>query len=230
MGIYYGITSNNMNSIFKGLNQSSKNAFTSGLYGSLGDYGLIKNGGYTKLCKAYYPKEAKEERVSSSVSEKKTEQSDKVTANDAVDFKKDANTLAKMDFSESNRKNVTSGVKDFVASYNDMISSASDSNQSNVLNTVKNLSNFTRMNESLLKQVGISVGSDNTLSIDADALEKADMSNLKTVFQGNSSFSGRASTFASSIYTNAVSDSSSLYSSSGRISSLNMSSLYNSYL
>lgn len=226
MGIYYGISAGNTSSIFKSLNQSSNNSFTFGVYGSLGDYGLIKNGGYAKLCKAYY---AKEESTSSE-SDKKTEESDKLTANYAVDFKKDANVLSKMDFSESNKKKVTSGVKDFVDSYNNMISSASNSSASNVSNTVKHLTNYAKVNERLLKQVGITIESDNKLSVNTDTLEKADMSNLKNVFQGSSSFSGRASTFASSIYKNAVFDSSSLYSSAGTISALNMSSLYDTYL
>ena len=42
----------------------------------------------------------------------------------------------------------------------------------------------TKSTESLLERAGISVGADNKLELDEDALKKADISTLKSIFTG----------------------------------------------
>lgn len=225
MAIYYGLNSQNYSSLFTSSFSSSKSASGTSLYNSLGDYGMIQRGSYAKLCKAYYAKDTE-----SSKSESATEKTDTEVAEEAVSMKKKANTLSKMDYTEENKSKITSGVKEFVDSYNDMITSANSSDSAKVSNSAKHLSMYTKANETMLKNVGITIGSDNKLSVNTDTLNKANVSNLKNLFKGSTSFSGRTSAYATSIYTSATSSNTSLYSSSGSISSLNMSSLFNSYL
>ena len=226
MGIYYGLNSDNYSSFFTSsvANKSSN----MGLYGSLGDYGLIRTGSYKKLCKAYYKQEASDDK---GVKNNKTDASvNKEAANDAVAVKKSVNELSKMEFSEANSSKVASAVTNFVKSYNNMLSSADDSESATISNATKNLASYTKANVKLLNQVGISVDTDSKLSVDSKALESAKMSDLKNLFQGNSSFAGRVSSYASSIYVTAVASDSSLYSSSGSIQTVNTSSLFNAYL
>lgn len=225
MATFYGVSSSNVSSLFSSGYRSSKSSSGNGLYDSLGDYGVIKRGGYFKLCKAFYAQE--ENQV---VKPAEQEKANKVVAEDVLDLKQDVKSLSGLDYTEENREKVTAGIKDFVKSYNSLISSSEDSNNSKIESTTKHLTNYTKVNASLLKKVGISVGSDNKLIVDSSTLEKADMSDIKSLFKGSTSFAGRASQYASTIYTTAVSNNSSLYSSSGSYSSLNMSSLYDSYL
>ena len=221
MAIYYGLNSQNYSSLFTSSFRASKSSSGTSLYHSLGDYGMIQNGGYTKLCKAYYAKEAENSKTDT--------KTDTEVAEEAVSLKKKASTLSNMDYTEENKSKIASGVKDFVDSYNDLISSASNSDSTSVSNTAKHLSMYTKANETMLNRVGITIGSDNKLSVNSDTLNKANVADLKNLFKGSTSFIGRTSSYATSIYTSAVSSNTSLYSSSGRISTLNMS-LFNSYL
>lgn len=221
MAIYYGLSSNNCSSFFSsGLSNKSSGI---GLYGSLGDYGLIRRGSYSKLCKAYYAKQA-------TSSDDKDSKTDKELANDAGALKKSANDLSKMEFTEANAHKVMSAVKNFVKSYNSMISSAENSESSSISNAAKYLASNTKANANLLKQVGITVGSNNELSIDSKVLDSAKMSDLKTLFKGNSSFAGRVSSYATSIYMTAMANNSSLYSNLGSFEVINSSSLFDSSL
>lgn len=221
MSIYFGLNSANYSSFFS--SGTSNNSSGLGIFGSLGDYGLIRSGSYKKLCKSYYEKQA-------SSADETIAKSNKEIANDAGELKKSVNELSKMDYTKENADKVASAVKSFVKSYNSMISSTTDSESASISNTSKYLASNTKANASLLKQVGITVGSDNKLSIDSKALESAEMSDLKTLFKGNGSFAGRVSSYATSIYMTAVASDSSLYSSSGSIQPINNSSLFNSYL
>ena len=48
--------------------------------------------------------------------------------------------------------------------------------------------NYTRANADLLKKIGISVGSDNKLTVDDDKLKASDMAVVKSVFKDSGSF------------------------------------------
>ena len=64
--------------------------------------------------------------------------------------------------------------------------------------------NYTRANADLLKKIGISVGSDNKLTVDEDKLKASDMAVVKSVFKDSGSFGQTISAKASTIYGNAV--------------------------
>ena len=46
------------------------------------------------------------------------------------------------------------------------------------------MTKITKSTESLLERAGISVGANNKLELDEDALKKADISTLKSIFTG----------------------------------------------
>ena len=93
--------------------------------------------------------------------------------------------------------------------------------------------NYTRANADLLKKIGISVGSDNKLTVDEDKLKASDMTVVKSVFKDSGSFGQTISAKASTIYGNAVSQLSELstknsYTSNG-LYSYSSGYTYNQY-
>ena len=210
--------SNNVtNSIFGG---------TSGTSFSLSDYALIKTGSYGKLMKAYYSQgddsSNKNSAVSKLVSGSSTDQATTITAlkssseklskaaqeltatgKDSLFVEKDITTK-----DENGVESTTKGydkdtiykkVSEFVDSYNSVLSAAGKSDNSKVLSTGANMTTMTAANEDMLAKVGITIGDDNKLSIDEKAFKEADMSSVKTMFNGVTSFAYDVQTKASFI-------------------------------
>ena len=75
----------------------------------------------------------------------------------------------------------------------------------------------TKSTERLLERVGISVGADNKLELDEDAIKKADISTLKSVFTGYNSFASKVYDKAQSM-TNAAARAGGTYTSTGNYS------------
>ena len=88
-------------------------------------------------------------------------------------------------------------VSAFVDSYNNLLKKSEDSNTNGILNAVSSMVRTTDSNEKLLSKVGITVGVDNKLSIDEDTFKKADMSLVKSLFNGNGSYGYQVSAKAS---------------------------------
>ena len=128
---------------------------------------------------------------------------------------------------------IAKAVSSFVKNYNSLVSSTADSSSRYVLNSASNMVNYTRANADLLKKIGISVGSDNKLTVDEDKLKASDMAVVKSVFKDSGSFGQTISAKASTIYGNAVSQLSELstknsYTSNG-LYSYSSGYTYNQY-
>ena len=85
----------------------------------------------------------------------------------------------------------------------------------------------------ILSKVGISVGSDNKLTVDEDKLKNADMTTVKSLFEGRGSFGRMTSVSAASSYSSAVSQlaklsSSTTYSNMGSYSYIS-GSIYDAF-
>ena len=92
---------------------------------------------------------------------------------------------------------------------------------------------YTKANKNLLSKVGITVGSDNKLTVDEDKFKSADMTTVKSLFTGRGSFGKMTSTSATSSYSSAVSQlaklsSSSTYSNMGSYSYIS-GSIYDTF-
>ncbi len=227
---FYGIGSQNYSSMFQNLN-SSNSGNGGGLYASLGQLKLIQKGGYRKLCKSYYAKEesSKDNGINTASSLNK-KQEDKIVAESSITLKKVVSNLSKMDYTKENKSKIEDGVKEFVKNYNSLVSSADDSSINGVTNSIEYLTSYTKANAKTLNHAGITIGSDNQLSIDTNVMKKANVSELKNLFKGSSSFAGRVSFYASSTYTSAVAGNSYAYTQEGNKKHFSMSSLYNVYI
>lgn len=199
---------------------------TSGTSFSLSDYALIKSGSYGKLMKAYYSQDSGNSNRNSAVNKLMSGSSaDHATTITALKGSSDKLSKAAQDLTttgktslfvekdittkdENGVETTTKGydkdaifkkVSEFVDSYNSVLSAAGKSNNMKVLNTGANMTTMTAANEDMLAKVGITIGEDNRLSIDEKAFKEADMSSVKTMFNGVTSYAYDVQTKASFI-------------------------------
>ena len=213
-------------------NNYSSNNTTSSLFGSLsnssstfslGEYGLIRSGAYKKVVKSYYNSSNKNSGILSA----EEKNANKIAANGYMTLKSQANTLKDSITSITSKakdlfatkevdgkatfdsENALKAVQSFVDEYNKLIDNVSDSDDSSILRNGVWMTGETAAYSKVLSEVGIKVGSDNKLSIDANEFANADISSLNTLFSGNSySFAGsilsKATTIASQSTLNAL--------------------------
>ena len=189
-------SNNNYSSWF---NTSNNNSY------SLSDYASIKNGSYRKLANHYYGKSQSRSAIESQKQEeakKKIEYNSTFNSASALSsslakltndrdilrnkiITKDAEGIEKEDY---NRQKIASLVKGFTESYNSMIKNGGDSSNNTVVRNTYNMVNQTAVYEGALNRVGITINNDNTLTIDEDTLNKADITSLQGLFDGNHSY------------------------------------------
>lgn len=215
----------------------------------------IRNGSYSRLLKAYYAKEDggtttdktdfKNDSANDTAAQKLNGAAVRDEAADVVDS---ASELKKSTLWE--KKSVTDkegnttqeydtdaiykAVSGFVSDYNTLIESTGKSADNSVLSRAASMVNYTKANRSLLKDIGITIGSDNKLSVDQKKFEDSNMLIAKSVFSGSNSYGQTVSKNASSIYASAVAqiaklDSATTYSNTGRYSYVT-GATYNKYL
>lgn len=214
----FGSSSATSNFINSSLGINSASNANSGNQSIVSDYMSIKNGSYYKLLKAYYASDSKGSEESEADSAQKAQ--NKKIASDASNLSKaSANALA-TDFRTADEDSIVSVIKAFADAYNDTIHASSEENstQKDVLRNTVWMTNLTSSSEKLLSSVGITVKSDNTLSINEEALKSANRGTLETLFHGNLSFASKVSAKASSIYKAALGDKAtgSAYTSTGK--------------
>lgn len=235
----YNNYSNFFNSMSFFSTSSNKNSGT-GIESLLSDYSSIKSGTYTKLMKAYYQKnpdaagtagnstlKGASADTTAQIKNLKSASSDLTTSASAL-----YSTTAKSLYEEGNEEKLYEAVSSFVDDYNNMVKTSADSDNTKVLRSASNMTQTTSNTAKLLAKAGITIQSDNTLSIDEDTFKKADASTVKTLFNGVGSFAYKTGTYASFIDMYAGQDAakvSGLYTANGTYSSsLNTGSLFNS--
>ena len=243
MATISGYDSSSIGVLFSSLNSGSTK--TSAMFGTsdlLGinysDYATIKNGSYTKLMKAYYAKEASGDSSTSSITSTSTSKdSSKTLANiesAADDLKKasealrtngDKSLFTKKQTTDKDGKvsyeydtdKIYKAVSEFVDSYNKMLKEGGDSNTNSILRSTKSMVNLTKANSSMLGSVGITIGTDNKLSIDETAFKKADMNTVKSLFHTTGGFGYQTSVQAGMIesYAKSEAEKANTYNKSG---------------
>lgn len=212
--------SNSINTLFSGLSNGSRSS-NSGLLGiNIADYSAIRTGSYFKLMKAYYGGNDSASKIvetnkktSTSTAKDDTKTLAKIedaaeelkSASDALLDKTKKSVFNKVTTTDAKGNTTTDYDKDaiykkvsaFVDSYNNLLKKSEDSNTNEILNAVSSMVRTTDSNEKLLSKVGITVGVDNKLSIDEETFKKADMSLVKSLFNGNGSYGYQVSAKAS---------------------------------
>ena len=253
------IQQNNAQTISQYTSQIQSSTSSSGQLGSqssglesinLRDYGLIRNGSYSKLIKAYYNKLTKE----NASTEIDSSESLATSRSDAKNLKKAAEAMKKSNFDKVEQKvkdedgkettkkdydrdTLYKNASEFVKSYNALIDSVSDLNSTTLLKKAVGMTNQTASSRNLLEDVGITINSDNTLSIDEETFKSADMNKIKTLFQGHNSYASKISYKASEIYNlsdnvarTQASGGNRTYTQTGSYSNIDTSTMYDSFL
>lgn len=224
----YGFS--NYSSMFR----SSGVSGMSSLYSSLSEYGSIRSGAYSKLVKAYYKKAvpSKTQQTQQTDSKNKTNavfQTLKSEANELVDSAKKLTNTGKgslfADQNHYNQDDIYQAVSSFVEQYNDTVDSAGSASNTSVKNAANSMTRMTGIMSNSLSKVGITVGADGKMTVNEEQFKNADMSRVKSLFNGNSSYAGTISSYASRIASQASNQigriNGSMYGSNG--------SFYNSY-
>ena len=195
----------------------------------LSDYAAIKNGSYGKLMKAYYAKQDAEKLsgkgdTSQKLTLMKTSADSLKKSADALNDaslwekkkikKKDEKTGEETEVEDYDWDAITKKVKAFIDDYNDVVKEAGESNTKDVLRNASWMTGMTDKTSYLLSKIGITIGKGNKLELDEDALKKADISSLKTVFTGYNSFAGKTAQKAAGI-SNAANRASATYTNNG---------------
>lgn len=227
MNTYFGLNTSGASTLFGSLSSNSGSSTTS----LLSDYASIKSGSYYKLLKAYYA-QAGDTSEATTTKRPETDNTDwKEAALDISSLKSKASTLSSAEYTEDNRSHITKSVSEFVKNYNATLDSTADVNSSSLASKAKWMTKITSSYSDTLEKVGITVKSDNTLSLDSETLSKASMKDLESAFSGSHSYAGQinsASRLMAQVAANGGSSTTSaLYNSSGAYSNLSNASLYN---
>lgn len=124
---------------------------------------------------------------------------------------------------------IAKAVNTFVSDYNSAVEAGSKSSNKNVSRNTEYMTNLTGIYKNSLSDVGITIGKDNTLSVDENKLKSANIDTLKKVFNGKSSFAAHTGSRAASISSSAARavSTASTYGSTGRYNMFN--DYYGSY-
>lgn len=152
-------------------------------------------------------------------------QTDAQTLSDAADalitkgtdslFKQKDITVKAEDGSETTTRGydmdaIYQAVKKFADGYNSLLDSMKDTDSEQISGQVSRMGNLTQTYKKLLDEVGVEIGTDSKLSVDADKVKSADVSKLKTLFNGNTSYAYSVATKASMIKVSAASEANSV--------------------
>lgn len=218
-----------ISSLFSSLSSNSSNNIFDSI--NLGDYMSIKDGSYGKLVKSYYAEQKKSSTDSSKKTNEKT--TNNLDTSGLTKMKGEADelkeSLSKLNdanlYNSADKSKLVDGIKDFANKYNDVIEQSAKVSSKEVSQSMSYMKSMTSTMSKALSKVGITVETDGKLSVDDDKLNNADISSIKTLFNGSTSYGSQIIDKASEVSKNALAGNS-LYSSSGQLEST-LSSLFN---
>lgn len=125
---------------------------------------------------------------------------DSASATAASALYKYVEKLSALDYDGGDKDKAYNAFLDFVNGYNDLLDNTKDSENSNVIKQADYLKSLVSSNKSALSRLGVTVNSDNTLSINEDKFKEADLSTMKSLFTGVYSFGEKMTDRINQIY------------------------------
>ncbi len=113
---------------------------------------------------------------------------------------KSVEKLGAMRIDNSNTTSVYNAFSSLVSDYNALIKKSSESENSNVIKQTDYLKDLIKSNKSAFEKIGVTVKSDQSLSIDENKFKAADMSDVKKLFTGSYSFAEKMTDRINQIY------------------------------
>lgn len=214
------------------------------------DYASLKDGSYGKLLKAYYKETGSEGTPKKTTSTQKEGSQNETNAtlvkNAASNLAKASDALsspslfAKKAFTgkdengdevtteDYNRDAIYHAINDFVTAYNSAIKTNADKGSDRVVKQTLNMQYATTTNSKLLSKIGITIGKDNSLSLDKEKLNNADIRTLDSLFGSSGSYGQTIHAKASIIYSSASNSAKNTYKADGNyIDKLMSGNIYN---
>lgn len=222
----YGLS--NYSSLFQSRSTSYGNMFgsnaMSSFYSNLSEYSSIQSGAYRKLVKSYYKMQNQTDKTSTT---DKTSKTDKTNMNSAsLSAGKVALSAVKAEstelvnsaavltdtgkdslFSNADKYDKDAAYKaagTFVGDYNATVDALKSVSDISVQSAGSSMQRMTTIMSKGLSKVGITVGTDGKLSLDEKAFKNADMSDVKSMLNGNGSYAGIVSATASRVASQAA--------------------------
>lgn len=236
MATISGYDSNSIQTLFSSLNTGKTSGMSDLLGINYADYASIRSGSYFKLLKNYYA-ETGEKDTTKKTSTATAKDSTKALARveeSAEKLKESADTLLKKGtdsvFTKTkqtdkdgkttydyDKDKIYKAVKSFVDDYNAVQKEAEDSKVKGVKTNADSMTRATKVNAKLLGELGITMDSDNKLSIDEKTFKEADMEKVKSLFQTTGSYGYQISAKASMVdyYAQNEASKSNTYNGSG---------------
>lgn len=242
--------SNSIQTLFSSLNTGSKTTSSIGNWGiNLADYASLRSGSYGKLLRSYYSEVVNGGETSKNTSKNISKTiATTSTAKDSTEtlarvesaaegLKESADALFKKGkTSVFEKKSITDeegnttydydtdkiykAVKDFTEKYNSVVSEVKDSKVSGIQSAASSMIRMTKINEKMLGKIGITIGEDNKLSLSEEDFKKADMNQVKSMFNTTGAYGYQMSAQASIIDYHAQNEAS-------KANTYNKSGMYN---
>lgn len=221
----YGLS--NYSALFRSGSTAYGNMFgsntMSSFYSNLSEYSSIQSGAYRTLVKSYY-------KMQNQTDADKTDKTDKTNTNtansaslsagkvalsavkaEASQLVKSANALTETgkdslfaDAEKYDKDAVYKAAGTFVSDYNATIDALKSTSDISVQSAGSSMQRMTGIMSKGLSKVGITVGTDGKLSLDEKTFKDADMSDVKSMLNGNGSYAGIISATASRVATQAA--------------------------
>jgi len=133
---------------------------------------------------------------------------------------------------EYDKDEIGKAVSQFVSDYNSLLDRAADTDSTKVMSKTLSMISNTNVYKGSLEKIGISVGSDNKLTIDEEKFANANITSVKSLFNDANSFGQRTMQKALQISSEATKEelSARLYTNKGNYKTYDYSSLLNMYL
>lgn len=232
MSSFFGVNSDSVGMLFSGLSSGSKinSGINSNLNANMiSEYYSIKNGSYKKLLNAYYDKYGTEstksdnssaKKVSNSISLDSSAQLSQVKSSSGklqesvsalLDKTQSKSLFKKIDTTDEDGNQIKDydmdkiyqGIKSFADNYNATLETAGKSNVSTIQKGVSRMISTTKANEKMLKDIGITIGENNQLSVDESKLKGAEVSKIQSLFNATGSYGYSIGTKASEMNASA---------------------------
>lgn len=154
----------------------------------------------TSLSSTYYLRDFyisnRSARTSSSRSEYTTNE---LSLADGQALRRAIKRLGSFDYNDDESANIRSSVMAFVSTYNNTLSSLSDSDDQTLSHTLKQMKSLTSEYEDDLDKIGITLNSDGTLSTREKLLSTASLSKFKALFSADSKYMQQTSAYSKRI-------------------------------
>ena len=222
---------NNPYATLFGGSSSNSSSSSMGWMSGISDLKMIQSGVYKKAMRSVYEKEGKDafsEAVSNTISGSGKTDSEKSLSNlksNSTNLYNSSKELRGLNIDSASDDEIAKKVESFVKSYNSTLNNTKDMDSYSIVQTQLWAVEKLQSSESMLNKAGIKINSDNTLSLDKDALKSADKATLKTLFSGSGSIADSINQKASALINQATNQiatntGKNLYSASGSFQSL----------